>query len=522
MSRSVGKGRGSAALLAVWMVMSFAVACGGEKAADDAAKPTSTADAGAAADGGEGADGAGAGDAGGASDATPDAAQRVKDKPFPELKTTSVIEDTNPAAKIVEFNLSAKPTKRKVHPSAPELDMYLYNGQFPGPTLRARVGDKVIVHFKNELPEPTTIHWHGLRISDQMDGSPLIQKPIKPGETFTYSFVVPEAGTFWYHPHVRTNEQVGRGLYGALIVEEAENIGFTRDRMFIMDDMLLTKDGFAPFNDKPTGMTAMHGRTGNVLLLNGALLPRPEGSAKKGDVERWRLVNTANARQMIFDIIGPASVRVVGTDGGIIEQSYSIDGKKIALPVGARYDLEVMYYDAGPVTLRQLVYQSGGWQPVAMKVITVADDPSVVDFKTPTLPKALTMGERKVDRTEEMTFDAVQVPGGIMWRINGKGDWKEPIFTFKQGETVIFNIENKAGPGHPFHLHGQFFEILRINGVDPKLPGLKDTVQVPGNSTAKIKAYMDNPGMWMAHCHILEHAELGMMGEFKVIPTAKQ
>ncbi len=499
-------------------------ACGAEPAASTAQDAATTTDGGAGAIDG----GSTAADAGVDVGATPDTAVAAVAKPFPPLVTTSVLVDKNPAANIVEVDLTAKVVDRKLHPDVPELAMYLYNGEFPGPTLRARVGDTVIVHFKNELPEKTTVHWHGLRISDDMDGSPRIQKPVEPGGTFTYTFVVPDAGTFWYHPHVRTNVQVEKGLYGAIVVQEAENIGYTRERMLVVDDIYLTKDGFGAF-EPWSHMVTMHGRSGNVLLLNGEPTPVAPVQAKKGDVERWRIVNTANARTMKIDIIGPAFVRVIGTDGGLIAAPYDIDNTRIDVPVGTRYDIEVAYYDAGKVQLRQHipVAAAGGgvrYKATVMQSVTVADDPAVTDLASPALPTPVAIGVRPVDRTVEMTFQAVEdpaSPAGVTWQINGSGMWDKPIFSFTEGETVIIDIENKAGPEHPFHLHGQFFEILRVNGVDPKLPGLKDTALVPGMGSVKLKAYLDNPGMWMAHCHILEHAELGMMSEFYVAPKGK-
>jgi len=502
--------------------------------ADPAAPATTTSDAsgatadasGANADAGTNGDASHGGDAGSATDAAAAAAPQ----PLPALETTSVLVDTNPDPRIVEVDLTAETVKHKLSADTPELPMFLYNGKFPGPTLRARVGDKVIVHFKNNLNQKTTVHWHGLRIPDSMDGSPRVQKPVEPGGTFTYTFTVPDAGTYWYHPHVRAHEQVERGLYGAIVIQEAENIAFKKDRMLVVDDMRLNSDGTMAKFDVWSHPVTMHGRSGNVLLLNGEQIPLDQVKAKKGDVERWRLVNTANARTMTIDVNGPVFVRVIGTDGGLLAEPYDIDGKKFALPVGARYDLEVTYYEAGTVKLRQHVPigMTGGsmqYKAFTMQSVLVADDPSVKQTNTPVLPKPTPIGNRVVDRTVELIFDSVQdpkSPAGLTWTINGSGMWKEPIFTFEEGQTVIINIHNKGGPEHPFHLHGQFFEILSVNGVNPKLPGLKDTVLVSGQSKVRIKAYLDNPGMWMAHCHILEHAELGMMSEFFVKPKTKK
>ncbi len=138
---------------------------------------------------------------------------------FPTIQGWPTLEDLNPDPKIVEVNLTAR-SLTSHWPSDLTLRMMTYNGVTPGPLLQVAVGDRVIVHFKNELDEPTTVHWHGLRIPADMDGNPRIQDPVEPGTAFTYDFVVPDAGTFWYHPHIRANEQVEKGLYGPLIVHD--------------------------------------------------------------------------------------------------------------------------------------------------------------------------------------------------------------------------------------------------------------------------------------------------------------
>ena len=502
-------------------MIGLAPACGGEAAGTGgaAADVASSEDGSVSTDGTNGAD-----DSAQADDGQDQADATTAAKPYPPLLTPTLLQDDNPDPAIVEVSLTAAVQKRTPVEGGPEVEMYVYNGVFPGPTLKARRGDRVIVHFKNELPEKTTIHWHGLRISDQMDGSPRIQKPVEPGETFTYDFVVPDAGTYWYHPHVRANEQVEKGLYGMVVIDETEPVGVTRERTLNLDDMYLDKDGWPAW--LASHPEVMHGRTGNVLLVNGKELPL-KGEMKKGDVERWRLVNTANARTMQIDVQGPAFARVIGTDGGLIPLAYDIIGSTVTIPVGQRYDLEIVAYDAGTVKLRTLVpVQKGGGvvlQPYDVFVVDVADDPSVTKFFAADVGTVAPLPDRKPNETKTMVFDAVNdatKPGGVAWRINGKSMWMDPIFTFFEGATVDLVLDNQLGPDHPFHLHGQFFTILERAGkpVDNE-PGLKDTVLVPGMSKVKIRAYFDNPGRWMAHCHILEHAELGMMSEILVTPA---
>lgn len=444
-------------------------------------------------------------DAGG--DAEVDAGQVRPD--FPEVSGVQALEDTNPDPAIVEVSLTAK--QQAVHfADGRTLQMYTYNGVFPGPLLRAHVGDRVIVHFKNELPEATTIHWHGLRISAAMDGSPRVQAPVPAGGEFTYDFIVPDEGSFWYHPHVRTNEQVEKGLYGPIIVTSKESPTFDKERYLLLDDVSVSGDSFTPFM---SGMEGMHGRYGNVLLTNGQTLSAATNDyAFQGQVERWRIVNTANARTMELSITG-ASFRIIATDGGPLRQPYFSD--RIVLPVGQRYELEVAYTSPGTAELFSHIYSVNSSNqvidtPKRVYGVEVFEVPGAIP--NPRDFHAGTWTSRPAQETQTITLDAVNDPNmGLMWLINGQAHPEAPIFTFPKSDSVKLKIVNKQMMEHPFHLHGQFFEIN-----DPAQPGLKDTVLVPGNSTVEVTAYFDNPGRWMAHCHILEHAELGMMSEIDV------
>jgi FtsP/CotA-like multicopper oxidase with cupredoxin domain len=438
--------------------------------------------------------------------------------PFPDLVTQAVLEDQDDAAGHVEVYLTTGVEQGEIN--GVPLEMFLYDRERPGPTIRARVGDDVTVHFTNGLPEPTTVHWHGLRIPDYMDGSPRVQTPIQPGDTFTYSFKVTEPGTFWYHPHVRANEQVEKGLYGTLIVQEEENIEFHRERMLVLDDISLTSEGYAPwFANHPE---IMHGRFGNTLLLNG--LPGVLGyQAQVGEVERWRIVNTANARPMTIELVGGAEVRVIGTDGGLLPEPFVMT-EPLEVAVGQRYDLEVRYTGGGPLVMNNVVLALDENDnviqvPIEQMSIEQLEPETELEPRTPIYPVPEMPTGRAISREETIVFNAVEDPSsdaGVAWQLNGKSHSMDPLFTFAQGDTAIIELKNQLGPEHPFHLHGQWFEVLERNGEPANEPGLKDTALLPGMGSVKLRAYMDNPGRWMAHCHILEHAELGMMSEIVV------
>ena len=396
-----------------------------------------------------------------------------------------------------------------------------YDGQVPGPTISAKVGDELVVEFTNDLDEETTIHWHGLRISDQMDGNPRIQNPVQPGETFTYRFVLPEAGTYWYHPHTNSNEQMEKGLYGAIVVRDVDDPEYDLERVIVLDDILLERGVtmLPPFLARHPEL--MHGRYGNLLLTNGELSELSRASATQGDVERWRIVNTANARTMELSVRG-AIWRVVAVDGGKLREPYTTD--RLMVPVGQRYDVEVSYDEGGAAVeliSHVLTLNEDGSDVVEVPspvfrvdVAESADTPRVIDW--PILPA---LESREADREVTLDLDAVADPAtGTAWRINGQKFPHRPLFIFQQGETVRMRIVNMLGPEHPFHLHGQFFEVIEPGTVPGPQPGLKDTVLIPGLETVEVLAHMDNPGRWMIHCHILEHAQLGMMGEVIVEP----
>ena len=195
-----------------------------------------------------------------------------------------------------QFRLRPQPARAELLGlGEPVTEVWAYEGTVPGPQIRMRQGERVRIEVENRLPQETTIHWHGLRIPNAMDGVPyLTQPPIPPGGRFVYDFEVPDAGTFWYHPHVRSPEQQGRGLYGAFIVEEDEPPVVDRDVTWVIDDWRLTEDGALqePFNDR---MSLSHaGRLGNLATLNGR--SSSTFGVRAGERIRLRLINTANAR----------------------------------------------------------------------------------------------------------------------------------------------------------------------------------------------------------------------------------
>ena len=446
--------------------------------------------------------------------------------PLPAIEGLTPLEDLNPDPHIVEVDLVARKNSVALRPGL--LTRLLnYNDQFPGPLLHARVGDRVIVHFKNELAEATVVHWHGLRISDTMDGSPMIQSPVEPGASFTYDFVVPDAGTFWYHTHLHQIQQFERGLYGALVVHEKEFPIFSAERLFVADDIRLSANNQVS-SFETSGPDIGAGRVGNTLLVNGKVVNGDTGqplafSIPRGAIERWRFVQATNALAYGLRIRG-ADARVIATDGGLLPQPFTLDRVEIA--PGQRYDFEVRpRADATEVVLEAL--------------IQVLDENNQVVEASFEYARATIEGEAQ---TEEPVYPLVELPrvdvqpaethewklsGGVVddevqFTINGVpafvGEGHEHVLlhTFKPNVPVSITLTSNVSPAHPFHIHGQFFQIVARGGMPVFEPGLRDTVHVRGNESATILSYFENPGRWMVHCHISEHSEKGMMADIQV------
>jgi FtsP/CotA-like multicopper oxidase with cupredoxin domain len=244
-----------------------------------------------------------------------------------------------PAGTVVSVVMEAREAEWEFTPGR-ATRAWTFNGQVPGPTIEARVGDVLEVRLTNRLPEPTTMHWHGLRLPAPMDGTDMVQRPVAPGETFTYRFRLLDAGTFWYHPHTHETVQMERGLYGALVVRGPDEPVLDADRVLVLDDVLLDDDGQV---EPPGGWVERHnGREGNTRLVNGRQEPVLTMSA--GQVERWRIVNASSARYVRLSI-GGRPFRIIGTDGGLIPAP--VTATEVLLATADRVEIAVGPFEEG-------------------------------------------------------------------------------------------------------------------------------------------------------------------------------
>ena len=378
------------------------------------------------------------------------------------------------------------------------------NGGVPGPLIEAEVGDTLRARLTNNLPQPTTIHWHGLRVPAEMDGTEAVQPPVQPGESFEYVFTVPDAATFWYHSHVNETEQLERGLYGALVVRGPEEPEVDRERVLLLDDLKLDENGeLAPFGDH---QELHEGREGDVLLVNGREQPELEMAA--GQVERWRIVNAANTRFVRLSI-GERPFSVIGTDGGLVPAP--LEATEILLTPGERADLAVGPFSEGEVfEIVGLPYDRGRGEPRRDRFATLrvgAAAPSRAQIRD-SLRKIEPLAGPNAEPNRTIDMKAL-MHGGEHQR-------DDPV---RVGELQVWDLVNETSQDHPFHLHGFFFQVVSENGEPPAMLAWKDTVNVPRKQRVRV-AWLpdDRPGEWMYHCHILEHHAMGMMAHFQVVP----
>jgi FtsP/CotA-like multicopper oxidase with cupredoxin domain len=445
-----------------------------------------------------------------------------------------------------EYRIVAAPTRARLAGSAhPETVVWAYNGTVPGPLVRLRQGEPARLVVENRLNQQTTTHWHGIRLPNAMDGVPgLTQLPIMPGESFVYDFTPPDAGTFWYHPHANSLEQLGRGLAGAVIVEERDALAVDRDLLWQLADWRLTQTGEIASGFGNPMEAAMSGRVGNTVTLNGQLSEAEP--VRAGERIRLRLVNGSLARIMALRFEGHRP-KIVAIDGQPCDPHESEGGRILLGPAmridialdmqgdpGRRYAVVDDFYDGLSYHLTQLAYDER--PPLRAHPLDAPLDLPRNPLLEPVIAEAERhelvlqggmMGGGAMAATGGMMSGGMMrgmmgMGGGASWAINGMsmtGDGHagmEPALTFQRGRSVILILRNETAWWHPMHLHGHSMRVLSRNGVPVPHRQWQDTVLMAPKDVIEVAFVADNPGDWMLHCHVMDHQMSGMMTVLRV------
>lgn len=441
--------------------------------------------------------------------------------------------------------------------------MLAYNGSIPGPTIAVRQGATITIEFKNNTDAPTMLHSHGVRADNASDGSQTTQKEIAPGATYTYTLTFPDAGVYWYHPHVRDDRTQELGAYGAFLVKPAREEYWSpanKEEVLFLDDILIENGAIDA--DTKTDSRLLMGRYGGTMLTNGS--EQYVLNAQKGAVVRLYLINAANARPFNFSIEG-TRLKLIGGDNGAYEQDSWQDS--VLLNPSERAIVDVYFGESGSFALKSTTpgkaYKLGTVEvsdvPVGVSYRQQFDQlmthQEIVQSIDPFRPYFAAAPDKRIALTVDMmgmgSHMGHSMPGMAMGEVPQDGiEWEEGDmammnrmaaagmvswnmvdmdsgkknmdidWTFKKDQPVkirIFNDPNSAHPmQHPIHFHGQRFLVVARDDVAQTNLVWKDTVLVRAGETVDIVLDPSNPGVWMAHCHILEHIEAGMMLTYTV------
>ena len=379
---------------------------------------------------------------------------------------------------------------------------YAYNGVNPGPTIRAKVGDLLIATLVNQLDDPTTIHWHGAGAPFEMDGVAWMGAPTAAGESFEYRFRLRKAGTFWYHPHFNTSRQVEGGLNGVLIVTDPSEPEVDRDLVLVFDaageDLDLSSPRPHHGRSRLTDRWLINGQAPSDVTLAG------------GQSVRARLVNVSNTAYLALE--GP--LLVIAQDQGLL--GAKSNPETLVLGPGDRAELEWLVGDE-PLAFRTVPYTLLGGRAVgeAQGIFSVRPQPPAA---APAAPAWAFSGAPPTvdDGTTDILYAFAGSDRTGEWRINGEKFPSVTIERLQLGQAATIEVRNLSPSEHPFHMHGLPFEVLSINGQAPSHRRVEDTLNIGIRDIVRLRVIADNPGDWMVHCHILPHADEGMMTVLRV------
>ena len=445
----------------------------------------------------------------------------------------SVLPLPSHASGVRRYAITAAPAVQHLGPAdRPATSLWLYDGISPGPMITARRGEELEIEFLNNLDVPTTMHWHGIRNLNEMDGVPdLTQVAIEPGESFTYRFPLRDAGTFWYHAHNKGWEQLARGLYGPLVVHDGDAAAGTRDITLVADDWRLDdtyqlhEDSFESLMD-----WSHQGRLGNWLTVNGAT--DPEIAVASGPV-RLRLINAANARTLAFRLGTGAPMRIVALDGA---SCIPFDAESVRIAPAQRVDI-IADFDKGVTLLEEI---STGDAISAARLVGAPDDAASspapaaqTGDTTPWYVRPDIAGARVIDihmqggamgnlesamfEGEMLSLRQLAQEHSKLWAFNGAiGGYDQMLADLALGEVAVLRVRNDTRWEHAMHLHGHHFWVTSREFGEAGRDVLRDTYLMAPGETADLVFVADNPGLWLFHCHMMEHHAAGMGGVISI------
>ena len=469
------------------------------------------------------------------------------------------------------LDLTAMLVRRRIQGKA--FAMYGFNGQTPGPLIRVSRNATITVRFHNRIDLPSTVHWHGVRLENRFDGVPeLTQRAVEPGESFEYTVHFPDAGVYWYHPHVREDIEQSMGLFGNMLVDAPERDYYSpvnRELSLILSDLLVHNDTLIPFGLEGPDFALM-GRLGNVLLVNGEVGWTME--AARGEVARFYITNASNSRTWNLSF-GGAPIKVVASDVSRFEREEWVPS--VVLSPAERYVVEVRFERSGRVALVNAVqginHLIGEFEAAVdtLGVVTVGETAAAPDYArqfavlranaevSRDIDRYRSEFERPPDRSLVLTLEVNALPLTTVQLMNVDTAYRAPVewvdgmpemnwlstskqvrwilrdaatgkenmdidWRVRQGSVVklrIFNDPKSFHPmQHPIHLHGQRMLVVSRDGVATGNLVWKDTALIPVGSTVDLLIDASNPGAWMLHCHIAEHLGSGMMAVVRVDP----
>ena len=430
---------------------------------------------------------------------------------------------------VINYKITAKKTSFSFRDNT-SAELLLYNDTNPGPTLKGNVGDILRVNFTNKLDEPTSIHWHGIKNINKMDGVPyLTQDPIQPGESFVYEFPLNHSGTYWYHAHMDSWKQVAKGLYGPLVISNSKENIFDDDLVILADDWRLNKN--YEIDEKSFGslMDWSHaGRIGNWLTINGK--KSPEYQINKNGLTRLRFINASNARVLKFGS-SLKKMEIIAVDGMSVKPFFQ---EVFTLAPGQRLDISVNLNELSEVNFFEISQK----KPLNAFVLKTIKSNQITNNKRPNFSSKYSlpslenakiikihmqggaMGNLAKAEFEgvEKDFRTLATEDRKLWAFNKEiGSYNNLLGKVKTNEVVVFDLWNDTRWPHSMHLHGNHFFVKskEFKGLDDYL--LRDTYLMQPGEKSKFIVLADNPGKWLFHCHMLEHAASGMVGYLEVI-----